>query len=71
MRAFTKLGVDVVEFTTNFRVVRELILESLRRRGDFCWHCHTGIYAGVMHMAVRFGIPLVIWGVDLPRFGGQ
>ena len=68
MRAFTKLGVDVVEFTTNFRVVRELMLESLRRRGDFCWHCHTGIYAGVMHMAVRFGIPLVIWGESTAEY---
>ena len=54
---FKQLGVDVVEFTTNFHVVREVMLESLKRRGDFCWHCHTGIYAGVMHMAVRFEVP--------------
>lgn len=59
---FKQLGVDVVEFTTSFHTVRETMLEALKRRGDFCWHCHTGIYAGVMHMAVRFEVPLIFWG---------
>jgi N-acetyl sugar amidotransferase len=67
-RVFKKLGVDVVEFTTNWHVVRELMLESLKRRGDFCWHCHTGIYAGVMHMAVRFETPLLIWGESTAEY---
>ena len=67
-RVFKQLGVDVVEFTTNFHVVRELMLESLKRRGDFCWHCHTGIYAGVMHMAVRFQIPLLFWGESTAEY---
>ena len=38
------------------------MLESLRRRGDFCWHCHTGVFAYPMQEAVRRKIPLVIWG---------
>lgn len=65
---FKQLGVDVVEFTTSFQVVRELMLESLKRRGDFCWHCHTGIYAGVMHMAVRFETPLIFWGESTAEY---
>ena len=65
---FKKLGVDVVEFQPNFHVVRELMLESFKRRGDFCWHCHTGIYAGVMHMAVRFEIPLLFWGESTAEY---
>ncbi|MEZ5751841.1 MAG: N-acetyl sugar amidotransferase [Paracoccaceae bacterium] len=65
---FKKLGVDVVEFQPSFHVVRELMLESLKRRGDFCWHCHTGIYAGVMHMAVRFEIPLLFWGESTAEY---
>lgn len=65
---FKQLGVDVVEFTTNFHVVREVMLESLKRRGDFCWHCHTGIYAGVMHMAVRFEVPLLFWGESTAEY---
>ena len=67
-KVFKQLGVDVVEFTPNFHVVRELMLESLKRRGDFCWHCHTGIYAGVMQMAVRFQIPLIMWGESLAEY---
>lgn len=67
-RVFKQLGVDVVEFTPNWHVVRELMLESLKRRGDFCWHCHTGIYAGVMHMAVRFETPLLFWGESTAEY---
>jgi N-acetyl sugar amidotransferase len=67
-KVFKQLGVDVVEFTPSFHVVRELMLESLKRRGDFCWHCHTGIYAGVMHMAVRFDVPLIFWGESTAEY---
>ena len=38
------------------------MLESLTRKGDFCWHCHSGIYAYPMQIAVKFQIPLIIWG---------
>lgn len=61
-RTFKKLGVDVLNFTPNWRVVKRLMLESLRRKGDFCWHCHTGIFSYPMHMAVKFKVPLVFWG---------
>ena len=67
-KVFKQLGVDVIEFTPNFHVVRELMLESFKRRGDFCWHCHTGIYAGVMHMAVRFEVPLLFWGESTAEY---
>lgn len=67
-RTFKILGVDTITFTPNWHVVRELMLESLKRRGDFCWHCHTGIYAGVMHMALRFQVPLLIWGESLAEY---
>lgn len=61
-RTFKKLGVDVLNFTPNWRVVKRLMLESLRRKGDFCWHCHTGIFSYPMHVAVKFEVPLVFWG---------
>jgi N-acetyl sugar amidotransferase len=67
-RTFKQLGVDVIDFTPNWHVVREIMLESLKRRGDFCWHCHTGIYAGVMQIAVRFEVPLIIWGESLAEY---
>ena len=38
------------------------MLESLKRKGDFCWHCHAGVYAYAMQIAVRFKIPFLVWG---------
>jgi N-acetyl sugar amidotransferase len=61
-RTFRRLGVDVITFTPNWQVVRKMMLEALVRKGDFCWHCHTGVYAYPMQIAVKFKIPLVIWG---------
>jgi len=61
-KTFQKLGVDVITFTPNWRVVKKLMLESLIRKGDFCWHCHSGVFAYPMQIAVKFKIPLVLWG---------
>jgi N-acetyl sugar amidotransferase len=67
-RTFKQLGVDVINFTPNWHVVRELMLEALIRRGDFCWHCHTGIYAYPMQLAIRFETPLILWGESLAEY---
>lgn len=61
-RVFKKLGVDVISFRPNWHVVQKLMLESLKRKGDFCWHCHTGIFSYPMQLAVKFNIPLLFWG---------
>lgn len=61
-RTLKKIGVDFLTFKSNWKIVRELMLESLKRKGDFCWHCHCGIYSGAMQMAVKFKIPLIFWG---------
>lgn len=62
LRTLRTLGCDAITFTPNFQVVRKLMFESLRRRGDFCWHCHTGIFAYPMWVALEKAVPLVIWG---------
>lgn len=56
------LGVDILTFRPNWKVVKKLMLESLKRKGDFCWHCHTGVFAYPMQIAIKFNIPLVFWG---------
>lgn len=61
-RTFKALGVDVISFTPNWKVVKRLMMESLVRKGDFCWHCHTGIFAYPMHVAIKYNVPLVFWG---------
>jgi N-acetyl sugar amidotransferase len=62
VRTFKKLGVDVLSFTPNWRVVKRLMKEALIRKGDFCWHCHTGIFSYPMQVALKFQVPLIFWG---------
>ena len=61
-KTFRELGVDVITFTPNWHVVKKLMLEALIRKGDFCWHCHAGVFSYPMKMAVKLNIPLLIWG---------
>lgn len=61
-RTFKKLGVDVVKFTPNWNLTKRVMLEALIRKGDFCWHCHTGIFAYPMHIALKYNTPLIFWG---------
>lgn len=61
-KTFRYLGVDVLRFTPNWKIVKKLMLESLIRKGDFCWHCHTGIFSFPMHIAIKFNVPLIFWG---------
>lgn len=61
-RTLKKLGVDSISFTPNWKVVKRLMRESLSRKGDFCWHCHTGIFSYPMHIALKYKTPLVFWG---------
>jgi len=67
-RTFKILGVDTLTFQPSWHVVRELMLESLKRRGDFCWHCHTGVYAHTMQIALKYTTPLIIWGESLAEY---
>ncbi|MDC2981242.1 N-acetyl sugar amidotransferase [SAR116 cluster bacterium] len=61
-RTLKLLGQDFIQFTPNWKLVRKLMYESLVRRGDFCWHCHTGIFSFPMHIALKFNVPLIFWG---------
>ena len=61
-KTFKKLGVDVINFSPNWHLVRKLMLQSLLEKGDFCWHCHTGIFSYPMWVALRYQVPLIIWG---------
>ena len=64
------LGVDYHLFKPNLKVVGRTMLESLRRKGDFCWHCHCGVFAYPMSMAVKLKIPLIIWGESVAEYTG-
>lgn len=61
-RTQRKLGVDFLKFRTNWKVVRKLMLESFKRKGDFDWHAHVGSFVYPMQVAVYYKIPFVLWG---------
>jgi N-acetyl sugar amidotransferase len=61
-RVLKKLGVDFHHFTPNWKVVKKLMLQSFLEKGDFCWHCHTGIFSYPMWVALRYNVPLIFWG---------
>ncbi|HEY7639579.1 MAG TPA: N-acetyl sugar amidotransferase [Steroidobacteraceae bacterium] len=61
-RVMRKLGVDFLTFTPNWRIVQKLMLQSFLEKGDFCWHCHTGIFSYPMWIAIEKKVPLILWG---------
>lgn len=61
-RTIRELGVAYHQFTPNWTVVRKLMLQAFLEKGDFCWHCHTGIFAYPMQVAVKENVPLIVWG---------
>jgi N-acetyl sugar amidotransferase len=61
-KVLRNLGADFISFTPNWKVVQKLMLQSFLEKGDFCWHCHTGIFSYPMHIALKFKVPLLFWG---------
>jgi N-acetyl sugar amidotransferase len=53
---------DMIRFTVRPGVVRAIGRYMLRRVGDVTWHYHTGIFTFPFQVAVKYRIPLVIWG---------
>lgn len=66
-----RLDVDHVMYTPKRGLVNRLARRSLTKIGDACWHCHSGIYSFPLHMAVKFGIPLLIYGESPSEFSGR
>ena len=61
-KVLKKLGVDFIDFTPNWKIVKKLMLESFVRKTDFCWHCHTGIFSYPLRMAILHKVPLIFYG---------
>ena len=65
---FKKIGADFIDFTPNWRIVKKLMLESFKRKTDFCWHCHTGLYSYPIRMALLHKVPLIFYGEPQAEF---
>lgn len=55
-------GVDHLVFGPSVDTVRKLNRLCFRRMGDMNWHAHAGIKIVPIIAAVRYRIPLVVWG---------
>jgi N-acetyl sugar amidotransferase len=65
------LGVDHIDYQVNPKVEAWFMLESLRRHGDTGIPMHMALFSIPPTIAVRFGIPLVVWGENSAfEYGG-
>jgi N-acetyl sugar amidotransferase len=55
---------DLVRFSSNPDSVRKIARYMLEKVGDVTWHYHAGIMTFPIQMAVRYKIPLMIWGEE-------
>jgi N-acetyl sugar amidotransferase len=64
-------NIDHIQFTPNRRLVNNLLKKSIYEIGDTCWHCHAGVGAFPLQIAVKFRIPLLIWGESIAEASGR
>jgi N-acetyl sugar amidotransferase len=56
------LGCDIFTQTASPALVKKVTRESLRQLGSMYWHCLAGATVFPVQIAVKFKIPLIIWG---------
>jgi N-acetyl sugar amidotransferase len=67
----SKMGMDVIHFKKNNEVYKKMVIESFKRVGDEMWPNHIGIFTIPVMIAVKFNIPLIIWGENSQQeYGG-
>lgn len=58
----TLLGCDMMTMTVSPERVKKITRETIRQRGSIYWHCIAGQTVFPVQIAVKFKIPLIIWG---------
>lgn len=57
-----KSGCDLVRYTAGLDSVRRVSRYMLQTVGDITWHYHAGIRTFPFQLAVKYNIPLIVWG---------
>jgi N-acetyl sugar amidotransferase len=66
------LGVDHIDYSISPEVERRFTFEALKRFGSTAIPMHLAIFAIPARIAVRFGIPLIVWGENSAfEYGGR
>tara|TARA_Y100000590_G_scaffold470209_1_gene662782 strand:- start:14459 stop:15598 length:1140 start_codon:yes stop_codon:yes gene_type:complete len=64
-------GIDYIEFTSNKKIRKKLNKIGLEEIGDIAWPEHVGIFTIPVIAAVKFNIPLIVWGENSQNeYGG-
>jgi N-acetyl sugar amidotransferase len=69
--AIEKFHVDHIMLTPSRELVNKLARKSLTMIGDSCWHCHSGVGAFPLQIAVKYKIPLLVWGESIADLSGR
>ena len=54
---------DIMTLTVNPESVKKITRASIRKMGSIYWHCIAGQTVYAVQVAVKFKIPLIIWGI--------
>lgn len=69
--SISKMGIDLIHFKKNYDVYKKMVVESFIRVGDEMWPNHIGIFTIPVMVAVKFNIPIILWGENPQQeYGG-
>ena len=57
-----KFDIDHIMWSPGEEVLKKLNRLAFKKIGDMNWHDHCGIFTAPIIVAVKFNIPLIIWG---------
>jgi len=69
--ALETFNVDHIIFTPNRGLINRLAKRSIEGIGDTSWHDHAGVGAFPLQVAVRWNIPLLVWGESIAESSGR
>lgn len=66
-----KFNLDHLFFLPNRNTINKVAKKSAELIGDACWHCHIGTQTFPMQTAVKWRIPLMIYGESIAERDGR
>jgi N-acetyl sugar amidotransferase len=69
--ALETFNVDHMIFTPNRRLINVIARRSIERIGDVSWHDHAGVGSYPLQIAVKYNIPLLMWGESIAESSGR
>lgn len=66
-----KFNVDHIAFTPNRSLINRITKRSVEGIGDVSRHDHAGVGSFPLQVAVKFNIPLLIWGESIAESSGR